>query len=654
MVKVDRIKNIWVARVTYAEKDIAKRAGFRWDPVNRWWWTADAKVAAKLSDEPTVTEAVEAQKETIELSRAHEIEDERIVDPPDGLEYMPFQKVAISFALDRKNVLLSDEMGLGKSIETIGIINSDPSINTVLIICPNTLKLNWQRELERWLARKFDVRIAYSQDFPNQFNSRRGVLIINYDIVKKFTAQLHSREWDCLVLDESHYVKSERSQRTRAILGHGKSELPIKAKRKLFLTGTPIPNRPVEGWTSFHALDPKTFPDWWHYAQRYCAAHNNGWGLDVSGAAHLDELQMKLRSSIMVRRKKEDVLKELPDKRRAVVEIPPEGASHVVSSEARAMASSAAYLAELKAAVELAKAEGKEAYENAVHKLRDAIRVTFDELAKLRHDTAVAKVPFVISFLEDMLEEQEKVVLFAWHHDVINPIVEHFGNKAVRLTGEDKLTDRQEAVDRFQNDPSCRLFVGSITAAGVGLTLTAASNVVFAELDWVPGNMTQAESRLHRIGQKDSVLVQHLVFDGSIDAKMAKKLVAKQKAIDQALDADIQMDSKGDPILPIDEDVATDFLTRKGVTQEAKKLTEEEINMVHEGLMLLADSDSDHASRMNSIGFSKIDSRVGHSLAEQKRLTAAQAVLGLRLCRKYRRQLPQELVEGLKLEVDNV
>ena len=127
-------------------------------------------------------------------------------------------------------------------------------------------------------------------------------------------------------------------------------------------------------------------------------------------------------------------------------------------------------------------------------------------------------------------------MLFAHHHDVIEQIIAPFGDAAVKLTGEDTAVERQAAVDRFQTDPGCTLFVGSITAAGLGLTLTASSHVVFAELDWVPGNMRQAEDRCHRIGQRDSVLVQYIVMEGSLDAQIAQQLVEKEEIIEQALD----------------------------------------------------------------------------------------------------------------------
>lgn len=633
--------DIWIAQVSYENRHIAKNARFQWDAIRKIWWTSDISKAAIL--DPTL---LEKTKKVIELSKAKDIQDSRIVNPPDGLEYLPFQRVAISYGLSRNNVLLGDAMGLGKTWEAIGIINSDLSIKTVLIICPNSLKLNWERELKRVLARSFKIKIAYSKDFPKSFD----ILIINYDICKRYETELKSIKWDCLILDEAHYCKHIGAQRTKVIMGY-KKEKGIEAKRRLYLTGTPIPNRPIEGWTLFHSLAPSIFSSWWEYANRYCAAHNNGFGLDTMGASHLDELQNKLRSSILVRRRKEEVLEELPAKRRTVVEVPPNGIQKIVQKEIDAYDSHLKNLASLKAKVELAKSSNDEkVYEKAVERLRDASSAMFSEIAQLRHQTALAKVPFVISFLEDLLEEEgTKVVCFAHHHDVIAQIVDHFGNKAVHLTGEDKIEDRQSSVDRFQNDPTCTLFIGSITAAGVGITLTASSNVVFAELDWVPGNCSQAEDRLHRIGQREMVLVQHIVIDGSLDARMAKILVSKQKVIDEALDVMVQREQSKMPLLAFgsDGEGATEGISRKSIQEEAKKIPPSHIPVIHDGLKIIASYDEDHASSLNAVGFNRMDTKIGHSLAAADNLTSLQAALGLKIIHKYRKQLPSQLIEKL-------
>ena len=415
---------------------------------------------------------------------------------PEGLAYLPYQRAGILYASARPCTLLADEMGLGKTIQAVGVANADAAVRRVLIICPASLRLNWQREWEKWDTKGLSVGIADSQGLPES-----DVVIVNYDITWKLAAALRGREWDMLIMDEGHYLKNPKAQRTVAVLGgkHGKTAHdPITARRRLALTGTPLVNRPAEGWTLFRALAPAEFPDWRQYMRRYADAHKTRFGWDVSGAANLGELQDKLRGAIMIRRRKADVLAELPPKRRQVIELPANGAARIIAGERKAWLTQEEKVARAAAAVELAKASGSYAdYIAAVERLAAARRVAFTEMSKLRHETALAKVPAVIEHVTGALDGGEgKILLFAHHQDVIAQLVEGLGAYGVvQVTGETPLTARQAAVDRFQQDPGTRVFVGNIQAAGVGLTLTAASHVVFAELDWVPGNMSQAEDR---------------------------------------------------------------------------------------------------------------------------------------------------------------
>ena len=307
----------------------------------------------------------------------------------------------------------------------------------------------------------------------------------------------------------------------------------------------------------------------------------------MTGSANLHELQTKLRGCIMIRRLKADVLTELPAKRRAVIELSQNGAAKAVKAEQEGWAEYQDLLEDLRTRVELAKASDKaEDYEAAVEKLKKAASAAFTEMAKLRHATAVAKIPYVIGHINDSIEGGKKVIVFAWHKDVINALEVEFGERAVSVTGDTPMARRQDAVDRFQTDPECWVFLGNIQAAGVGLTLTASSHVIFAELDWVPGNVTQAEDRAHRIGQKEMVLVQHLVLEGSLDAKMARTIVQKQIVIDQALDKE----REEIPVTPTDarEHGATENTSRDKIGEDAAKMTPARIESIHLGLRMLA------------------------------------------------------------------
>lgn len=623
----------------------------KWNPTHKTWWVpkhsaADLKQLIARLPGSQLDPAIAAEIDDLVNSHIASIEASKLksadleIPVPEGCEFMPFQRAGIAYALARPNTLIGDQMGLGKTPQTVGVSNADVTMWRVLIICPASLKLNWSREWKKWDTKRLSVGIVA----PNSATlPATQVVIINYDLLKRFIGQIHAREWDMLCCDEAHYMKCGNTQRALLVLGGkqkggGKIE-PIKARRKLFLTGTPISNRPKELWTLVHALAPDVFSSWWNFAYRYCGAVKTQYGLEADGASNLDELQDKLRATCMVRRLKADVLTELPAKRRQVIEIPCE--SRAVANERSAWERQRAQVEALKLAVELAKGGTDAEYADAVTALQKGTTAAFTEMAILRHETALAKVPLIISHVEDALEAG-KVILFAYHQDVIAKLAAAFPGCVV-VTGQTKIEDRQVAVDRFQKDPACKLFIGNLIAAGVGLTLTASSHVVFCEIDWVPGNISQAEDRAHRIGQRDNVLVQHLVLEGSLDATMAKRLVAKQTVIDAALDK--SHESNDEPLLPLmpQEEPATENTSRKQIAHESEALTQIQIQAVHLGLQMLAGI-CDGAHSLDGAGFNKFDTAIGKSLAERHSLSPKQGALGMKLVRKYRRQLPETVL----------
>jgi len=640
-------KFLWAG--SFEERFIPKEARFRWDPHGtdcgkpKTWWTDDPDKALRLIDyaDPetqAILEGKEAEhKQAIEASKATAADID--IPSPEGLEYMPFQKAGIAFAAGREHVLIGDEMGLGKTIQAIGLINLDPTIQRVLVVCPASLRLNWQRELRKWLVNYMTVGIA---DTKSGWPTGADIVVINYDILEKYHERLRQQEWDMLIVDEAHYLKNPKTVRTTQVLGKwhrdpAKVIEPIPARRKVFLTGTPIVNRPIELWPILRSAE--VFKNWKFYVERYCAGMQTRYGWDVKGASNLSELQEKLRSTFMVRRLKKDVLVDLPSKRRQVIELPANGCSGVIAEEKATWERQREIVEELQYAVELAKAsDDPQDYENAVKALRVGITTAFNDMAKASYNVAMAKLPYVIEHLKEAIDSSNKVVVFTQHHDVTDALMKEFGAQAVRLDGRDKMEDRQASVDRFQNDPDCHLFVGSIGAAGVGITLTASSHVVFAELDWVPGNLSQAEDRCHRIGQAESVLVQHIVLEESLDATIAQRVVEKQEVIDKALDKDIEINRT--PIAPtVTTKTATSDASRERIAKEAEELTAEEIPEIHAKLRYLATLDYDYAREINDIGFNKYDVMIGHELASRDQLTPKQAALGKRIVKKYHRQL---------------
>jgi SWI/SNF-related matrix-associated actin-dependent regulator 1 of chromatin subfamily A len=520
----------FVAVSTYDERDIPKSAGMRWDAAAKAWWTNDYRVVEKLAEYCSeevlvaIADRKKADAEAIEKSRA--VDSDINIPCPEGLAYLPFQLAGIAYAAEKKNCLIADEMGLGKTIQAIGVINATQP-ETVLVVCPASLKLNWRNELKKWLVKDYNVEIVNSA-YPENAN----IVIINYDLLQKHKDNLSAKKWGLVMFDEAHYLKNPKAQRTQA-------GLAIAADRKIYLTGTPVVNRPIELYPILKNANVDFAVSWERYVRRYCNGHRTKWGWDVSGASNLDELSDKLRASIMMRREKSQVLTELPEKTRQIVLLPQNGAKAEVAAEAAAWENYESKTKEVKKRIAALKKEGKvesEEYKDAIKQMQSFI-ADFGEIAKLRHATALKKVEHVVDAALETVESAGSVVVFAHHKDVVDAIVagvREAGISGEAITGDTAVEQRQKIVDDFQSG-KIQVVVGSIKACGVGFTLTRSSNVIFAELDWTPAAMAQAEDRTHRIGQKNAVLVKMLVYDGSIDAMLAKKLVDKEEIIEAVL-----------------------------------------------------------------------------------------------------------------------
>ena len=527
------------------DNNIPKTLGFHYDPHNKLWWTglisvakgvekwSDAKAKAKFCEESDIV------KQSWATDAALNIPVPDGIDPLTGkpFAYLPFQKAGIAYTARRGRTLNADEMGLGKTVQGLGVINLFPEIKNVLIIPPAGLRLNWAKEAKKWLVRPMSGGFASGSHFPDT-----NIVIINYDIVDRFRSQIDARRWDLLICDEAHYLKNPETKRTGVVMGYdyfGKPMRPaIDAGMKIYLTGTPILSRPIELWPIVHDCDPNGLgTDQWLFAERYCKPWQTPWGtVDFSGDDNLDELQERLRSTFMVRRLKQDVLTELPPKRRQIIAIPQESASAAVKEELEFYLQHQQEIDRAVAEAEMHQAAGdEESYRKAVRKL-EGETPTFATMSRLRKKVGLAKIPFIKEFLNDVLQQEEKVVVFAHHRDVVDEIYQHLGPKiAVKMHGDNTTQERQRAVDRFQQDKNIRVIIGTIGTMKEGWTLTRAAYCLFCELDWVPSVISQSEDRLHRITQVLPVLVHHFCFDGSLDAYMAQVIVRKQIIIDQAL-----------------------------------------------------------------------------------------------------------------------
>jgi len=638
---------------------LVKSIGLRWDPAAKVWWTTDAAKAARLTElasgnlsEKVAEKVAEINAERVESVNASFAKDSDAEIPcPDGLAYLPYQRAGIAYGMAREAVLIGDDMGLGKTMQALGIINATPDAQRILIICPASLKLNWRKEARKWLVNKsLLIGIAEGPNWP-----AANVVIANYDILAKHSDRLRSTDFDIIIIDEAHYLKNPKSGRAKAVLGDPKAKPvaipPIRARRRVVLTGTPIPNRPIEIYPIVSWLFPTEFRSFWGFAKRYANAHQGAFGWDLTGASNLSELQEKLRVIGMVRRLKNDVLLELPPKTRQIIELPSGSAGAAVKREATAWQSNEAALEAMRAAVELAKAsDDPRDYEEAARNLTSATQAAFTEISGLRHETALAKVPAMIEHLVDSLEDGHKIVFFCHHKDVAAEVaagVRDAGFGVVSGTGDMSVEQRQASVERFQKDDSVKLFVATIMSMGVGHTLTASAHVVFGELDWVPGNVTQAEDRCHRIGQTGNVLVQHIVLEGSLDARMVEILVEKQAVIEQALDKGMQPTELAYtptpekaptvPITPSKDRAGSEDTSRDKIGEIAARLDDEHVVLIIAAIRTLAGMNSDYCTEENGVGFNKLDTMIGMDLASKYPLTKRQAALALRICFKYNR-----------------
>jgi len=536
---------------------------------NRYGLVPESTVPT-LGNQPFV-QAIKARlahlKNTYRLSNMDSLADQQEtlgnlpdIPRPKGLDYLPYQEAGIRYAVSLGNALIADEPGLGKTIQAVGVSNAVAEARRILVIPPASLKINWEREWKKWCAKGLSV--ARVQDGrPENWPTDSDVVILNFDLVAQHHNRLTDQPWDLLIIDEAHALKTADAKRTKLILGHGtgRNHTPgIPAKRKIFLTGTPILNRPAEIWPLAHALDPDFFSDKFQFEARYCDAHKTDYGWNARGASNLAELNRQLRARIMVRRQKAQVLKDLPPKTRQLIELdqPSLAAHNDVFSKLAAAQDSLKTIYDRRERLRETAQRGditSKQYLDQASTLAAEARVAFHQMSLVRKETALAKVPQVMELIKTSLDNG-KLILFCHHHEVVeayaDALNQHFRKQAGKrgtpstiaiVTGQTKNDDRQKQADTFQEDERCKVFIGTIGAAGTGYTLTAASTVLFAELDWVPGNMNQAEDRAHRIGQLDHVLVYHTAIEHSLESRMVRRLIEKQATIDAALDDDLSV-----------------------------------------------------------------------------------------------------------------
>jgi SNF2 family DNA or RNA helicase len=520
-----------------------KISGVTWDAKTMAWKAPLASVSeairwAENFDMPVSSEvrdiaAAEADRAQLMLDASRTVDADVQIEGLVGSPF-PYQKAGMAYCISvltqskfKKGVIIGDQPGLGKTVQSLGVLESLNAFPAI-IVCPATLKLNWEKEINRWLPHR--TTQVLTGKTTHELNA--DIVIINYDILVPWTE--HFRGFKAIVADESHYVKSKTAQRTKAALKISKRLLDKEAVR-ICLTGTPVTNRPAELATQLDLINQiNDFGGYIGFYRTYCAAYRDKWGhWCIDGASNLDVLHEKLRANCYVRRTKEQVLPELPTVIHSPVRVQmtPAGAKEYAKAEAdivNYLVERAKEIAlELGVSVKSAAVRARMAAEANQHLVRISV---------LRRLAAKAKLPAVIEWVESRVEAGSKVAIAAHHRDVVDELASHFGG--LKIQGQMSVAEVEEAKRKFQELPCAEapVIVLSMQAAKTGHTLTAAQDILFVELPWTPADVDQTYGRLHRIGQKGSVTATYMLAENSIDQKILDLINTKRSVVDALTD----------------------------------------------------------------------------------------------------------------------
>jgi SWI/SNF-related matrix-associated actin-dependent regulator 1 of chromatin subfamily A len=429
---------------------------------------------------------------------------------------MSHQKEAIEKLVRNKKFILADDMGLGKTTSTI-IAALETGAKKILIVCPASLKLNWEREIANYSDRP--VYIAEGKKFSNEHD----FVIVNYDILKNFhdikdkeKSEIMKINFDLVIMDEAHMISNPQAQRTKIA-----NDIASKSERVWLLSGTPMTSRPMNYYNLLNLVDSPVAANWMAYAKRYCNGFQFSVGKrkvwNVTGASNLEELRERTQTHIL-RRLKEEVL-DLPEKIITPV-----------------------YLRLKSKDYEELMGEYFDWYDSRPEE-SSSLTIQFSKLMKVRKVIAQEKINNTIELAENIIEQGKKVIIFTNFTDTLNIIYNHFGKQAVYLDGSCSKFHRQNAVDEFQTNDKIRVFVGNLKAAGVGITLTSAEAVIMNDLSFVPAEHSQSEDRSHRIGQKNSTSVYYPLFENTIEGAIYDILNRKKKIISTVMGDDMMDDA---------------------------------------------------------------------------------------------------------------
>ncbi len=403
----------------------------------------------------------------------------------------PFQKTGVDFLSKARSALLADDVGTGKTAQGIHACQYVGALS-ILVICTASIKYNWKKEAIKWGYDERDIHILDDQNV--QTMPERGMFILNYDLCwrKQYARVLFRRKFDVLICDEAHYLKNHTSKRAKSVwLRNGYADISVY---RWMITATPLLNRPVELHAMLKKLCPERLGGYVNYiafTRRYCDGKDGKWGYEALGAENLEELAGRL-DGFMLRRTLDETMGDLTLQK---IYLP------------------------------FSKEIEKYLY-------------TGEENESIRRKIGCGKIEPSVEIIANILESEEKIVVFAYHTDVILGLEKNLADyNPVVLRGATPSGKRQETIDRFQKDPECRVFIGQVQAAGEGIDglQHAARMGVFVETNCPPGTVKQAIGRLYRKGQKHSCLFQFLLVEGTVDEEILNQTLFKDENIRQVM-----------------------------------------------------------------------------------------------------------------------
>jgi SWI/SNF-related matrix-associated actin-dependent regulator 1 of chromatin subfamily A len=427
------------------------------------------------------------------------------------LALYPHQREGVEFLVRRQRAILGDDMGLGKTRQAITALLSGAPEGVFLVICPASLKLNWAREI-RQVDPEARIEVLGA---AGPAETKPQWVIVNYDLLSRNSGRLGQIPWTGVVVDEAHFIKntSQRASHVLKLLGVAAAGASDHVPRFVFLlTGTPMPNRPRDLFNLLRAVGHPSARSFISFTRRYCGGYRNDYGWVATGASNLDDLNLLLKE-VMLRRRKDEVL-DLPPKVRSWLPVQIDTASAFTAQQR---------FLEWYQASDPSRPNDTE-FLARITKLRLALH-------KAKHAACAERI-------RDVVDSGQKVLVFTTYSEGLLRHRKTLGETAVTISGADCAEQRLAAMDRFQEDPDVRVAVCNLLAGGVGLNLTAATHVIFQDLDWVPANHLQAEDRCYRIGQRQAVTVEYLLAEGTLDRYIARLLEAKLRLI-QAVEADL-------------------------------------------------------------------------------------------------------------------